>query len=217
MNFLLPTRKSPELTMEATSTLQSFLLTRKARVFQGTCMKLTGSLPSVRTHRTLHKSLPIKTTTPPETAPQPVTSSRAIHAVPQLHTSKVIDTIDPPTTVQVHQTSFNGEGDIQTLPTSGADISAAGRDALRHLGEHEDNLLPSHIISCAVNGTSMKLTGRLTVTFWLDRTGLSGYHCIVDVVVIYDSNIAHHTNHVRLFLRCAECKITLNNEKWQFA
>ena len=48
--------------------------------------------------------------------------------------------------------------------------------------------------------------------------GLSGYRRIVDNVVIYDSHIAHHANHVRLFLqRCAERKIKLNNEKWQFA
>ena len=106
---------------------------------------------------------------PPETAPQPVTSSRAIHAVPQLHTSKVIDTIDPTPTVQVQITSFNGVGDIQTLPDLGADILAAGRDALRHLGEHKDNLLSSHIIPCAVNGTSMTPTGRLPVTFRLGR------------------------------------------------
>ena len=104
----------------------------------------------------------------PETAPQPVTSTRAIHAVPQLHTSKVIDTIDPAPTVQVHITSLNGAADIQTLPDSGADISAAGPDALRHLGEHEDNL-PSHIIPRAVNGTSMKPIGRLPVTFRLGR------------------------------------------------
>jgi len=41
--------------------------------------------------------------------------------------------------------------------------------------------------------------------------GLIGYRCIVDDVVIYDSDPAQHTDHVRQFLqRCAERKITLN-------
>lgn len=48
--------------------------------------------------------------------------------------------------------------------------------------------------------------------------GLSGYRRIVDDVVIYDSDTTQHTDHVRQFLqRCAEKKITLNTDKWQFA
>jgi len=50
--------------------------------------------------------------------------------------------------------------------------------------------------------------------------GLTGYRRIVDDVVIYDSDPAQHTDHVRQFLqRCAERKITLNTtpDKWQFA
>ena len=48
--------------------------------------------------------------------------------------------------------------------------------------------------------------------------GLSGYRRVVDDVVIYDSDATQHTTHVREFLqRCAECKITLNNDKWEFA
>ena len=49
-------------------------------------------------------------------------------------------------------------------------------------------------------------------------TGLSGYHRIVDDVVIYDSDITQHTNHIREFRqRCAERKITLNPTKWTFS
>ena len=48
--------------------------------------------------------------------------------------------------------------------------------------------------------------------------GLSGYRRIVDDVVIYDSDVTQHTTHVREFLqRCAERKIILNNDKWEFA
>ena len=49
-------------------------------------------------------------------------------------------------------------------------------------------------------------------------TGFTGYQRIVDNIVIYDSDEAQHTDHVRQFLRrCSERKITLNTEKWLFA
>ena len=48
--------------------------------------------------------------------------------------------------------------------------------------------------------------------------GLTGYRRIVDDVIIYDSDITEHTDHVRQFLqRCAEKHITLNVSKWKFA
>ena len=48
--------------------------------------------------------------------------------------------------------------------------------------------------------------------------GLSGYHRIVDDMVIYDSDITQHASHIKEFLqRCAEGKITLNQAKWTFA
>ena len=48
--------------------------------------------------------------------------------------------------------------------------------------------------------------------------GLTGYRRIVDDIIIYDSDKAQHTDHVRQFLRwCSERKITLNTEKWLFA
>ena len=44
-------------------------------------------------------------------------------------------------------------------------------------------------------------------------SGLSGYRCIVDNVVIYDSDKEKHESHVRQFLqRCADRKITLNRD-----
>lgn len=47
--------------------------------------------------------------------------------------------------------------------------------------------------------------------------GLTGYRCIVDDVVIYDSDTTQHIDHVRQFLqRCAEQRITLNTDKWEF-
>ena len=47
---------------------------------------------------------------------------------------------------------------------------------------------------------------------------LTGYCCIVDDVIIYDCEIAEHTDHLRQFLqRCTEKHITLNVVKWKFA
>lgn len=46
--------------------------------------------------------------------------------------------------------------------------------------------------------------------------GLTGYRRIVDDVIIYDSDITEHTDHVRQFLqRCAEKHITLNVSKME--
>ena len=48
--------------------------------------------------------------------------------------------------------------------------------------------------------------------------GLLGFRRVVDNIVIYDSDPAQHTHHVRQFLqRCTEKDITLNVAKWQFA
>ena len=49
-------------------------------------------------------------------------------------------------------------------------------------------------------------------------SGLSGYRRVVDDIVIYDHNPAHHADHVRQFLQCCDDrKITLNREKWNFS
>ena len=48
--------------------------------------------------------------------------------------------------------------------------------------------------------------------------GLLGFRRVVDDIVIYDSDPAQHTHHVRQFLqRCTEKDITLNVAKWPFA
>lgn len=49
-------------------------------------------------------------------------------------------------------------------------------------------------------------------------SGLSGYWRVVDDIVIYDSDSTQHAEHVRQFQqRCAERKITLNLDKWEYA
>lgn len=49
-------------------------------------------------------------------------------------------------------------------------------------------------------------------------SGLTGYQRIVDEIIIYDSDKTHHAQHVRQFLqRCAEQKIMLNPDKWEYA
>lgn len=47
--------------------------------------------------------------------------------------------------------------------------------------------------------------------------GLSGYHRIVDDIIIYDKDPQQHIEHVRQFLqRCKDKKISINRDKWQF-
>lgn len=47
--------------------------------------------------------------------------------------------------------------------------------------------------------------------------GLSGYRCVVDDVVIYDSDVAKNVAHVhQLLQRCAERMITLKRDKWEY-
>ena len=49
-------------------------------------------------------------------------------------------------------------------------------------------------------------------------SGLTGYRRVVDDIVIYDSDSTQHAEHVRQFLlRCAERRITLNQDKWEYA
>ena len=48
--------------------------------------------------------------------------------------------------------------------------------------------------------------------------GLPGYRLVVDDVVIFESEEDRHAAHVRQFLqRCAECMITINKDKWEYA
>ncbi len=89
--------------------------------------------------------------------------------LPRAHMSNIRDraTIDPAPTITIHVSSPNGFADIEILPDSGADISAAGNEVLRYLGEHLSNLLPSKIDPRAVNGSKMLSIGKIPVTFQL--------------------------------------------------
>lgn len=100
---------------------------------------------------------------------------------PRVRTSlvRVAAISNPAPSVTVQITSLNGSTAIEALPDSGADISAAGTDALRQLGEHELNLLPSLITPRAANGTSMRPMGKIPVTFKL------GSHTHVEDLHIY--------------------------------
>ena len=45
----------------------------------------------------------------------------------------------PAPTITVQISSSTGMKDVKVLPDSGADISAAGQEVMRHLGQHKDN------------------------------------------------------------------------------
>ena len=114
-----------------------------------------------------------------QTIIQPHPSTRAIRVKPVgetrppwAHLSNIRAThiTEPALTIPIHITSLNGAANLDSLPDSGADISAAGTQALRELGEHVDNLLPSRIVPRAVNGTKMKPIRKLPVTFQLGTT-----------------------------------------------
>jgi hypothetical protein len=88
-------------------------------------------------------------------------------------------TFEPAPTITIHISSLNGNAELPALPDSGADISVAGKNILTHLGEHEDNLLPSTVTPRAVNGTRMHPVGELPVTLAL------GSHTYQEKVYIY--------------------------------
>ena len=79
------------------------------------------------------------------------------------------DVTEPAPTIIVKITSSSGTRQVEVLPDSGADISAAGQETLKDLGQHIDNLLPSHIIARAVNGSCMTPIGKLPVTIQLEE------------------------------------------------
>ena len=112
----------------------------------------------------------------PRPAKQPQASAKAIFVkpprpvgLPQIHMPKIrhVMVTDPAPTIPIHISSLNGSIDTEVLPDSGADISAAGKEILSHLGEHVDNLLPSEIIPRAANGTRMRPIGKIAVLFQL--------------------------------------------------
>ena len=86
------------------------------------------------------------------------------HSLPHI---QHVTTNEAAPTIHVHVTSLNGSREIEMLPDSGADISAAGKEILNSLGEHADNLPQSGITPRAVNGTAMEPLGKLPVTLRL--------------------------------------------------
>ena len=78
-----------------------------------------------------------------------------------------LSTAEPAPTIRIHVASLNGSADVEVLPDSGADISAAGEETLHLLGEHPSNLLPSTVVPRAVNGTTMKPQGKIMINLQL--------------------------------------------------
>ena len=87
---------------------------------------------------------------------QPMQASKE-RGSPRFHMSNIRHNAitDPAPTISIHILSLNGSTDMEILPDSGANISAAGKETLSHLGKHVNNLLPSRIVPQAANRTSM--------------------------------------------------------------
>ena len=76
---------------------------------------------------------------------------------------------EPAPTITVQVSSSTGTRSLDSLPDSGADISAAGQEVLEFLGQHFDNILPSRISPRTVNGITMTPLGRVPITIKLGR------------------------------------------------
>ena len=107
------------------------------------------------------------TTCPPPPLPHAVHIEPPLEeeVLPNVNVSKVSDL--HALTIHVKLLSLNGQATVQVLPYFGADIPVAGRGLVSHLHEHPENLLPSNIKPCAVNGSLMRPISRLPVTITL--------------------------------------------------
>ena len=74
---------------------------------------------------------------------------------------------EPAPMITVRISTSTGTQNVEVLPDSGADISAAGVEFLKHIGQHKDNLLPSTINPRTVNGMPMTPWGKIPVTIQL--------------------------------------------------
>ena len=94
---------------------------------------------------------------------------------------KVVQETDSAPTLHIHVKTLAGNGMIDILPDSGADICAAGTDFLEQLNEHQANLDPSDIKPRTVNGSTMTPIGSLTAVFSLKNRSVE------ESVHIYES------------------------------
>ena len=69
--------------------------------------------------------------------------------------------ITPAPTITMKVTMYNGQANITILPDSGADICAAGPQFVKALGEHMDNLAHSDVVPRTVNGSTLRLIGKI--------------------------------------------------------
>ena len=69
--------------------------------------------------------------------------------------------------ITVRISTSTGTKIVEVLPDSGADISAAGVEFLKHIGQHKDNLRLSTINPRTVNGMTMAPWGKIPVTIQL--------------------------------------------------
>lgn len=100
-------------------------------------------------------------------------SANAIRVQPQLNNHIQLYNIteknaEAAPTIRVHMSSSSVTRQVEVLPDSGADISAAGQGILKILGQHEDNLLPSSISPRAVNGSYMRPIGKVPIRIQLE-------------------------------------------------
>ena len=123
---------------------------RQCPAFNQTChlCQKIGHFAKVCRGRQARQHTLISTAQPQASTKAVFTKASKERESPRIHMSNVREAtdIDPAPTITVHISSLNGSADMEILLDSGADISAAGKEALRCLGEHVNNLLPSNII-----------------------------------------------------------------------
>ena len=131
-----------------------------------------GHLAKVCRSKSLRKNVPRLTDSEVSQHPQNPQGIRTItctdtDAQPPLPHIHHVTANETAPTIHVHVTSPHGSSEIEMLPDSGADVSAAGKEILAYLGEHIDNLPQSEITPRAVNGSVMQPLGKLPVTLRL--------------------------------------------------
>ena len=100
-------------------------------------------------------------------------SANAIHVLPQIDNHIQLYNIteekaEIASIIRVNMSSSSGTRQVEVLPDSGVDISAAGQGILRILGQHVDNLLLSSISPRAVNGSCMTPIGKVPIRIQLE-------------------------------------------------